>query len=253
MGQASKSVNNHLIVLNKCLNTAQEWGVIKITPNVKLLKVQPQKFDFLSHEECQLLLDNCDGMLKEMVLLGLRTGLRFGELIALEWSDIDFNSNLMTVQKSIVRGHLGSPKSNKIRYVPLLADVSDMLSLRFKKDGLVFSKYDQPLGPMLCLRWLRQACKKAGMRRIGFHVLRHTFASHLAQNGVSIVLIKELLGHADIKTTMRYSHLTSKAIREAVMTLENKSGDNTETVFNFHPNKVINLAPVEMKILPKSQ
>ncbi|MCX6792924.1 MAG: site-specific integrase [Candidatus Falkowbacteria bacterium] len=221
--QANKSVNNHLIILNKCFRTAQEWGVIDNIPKIKLLKVQPQKFDFLSAEECQLLLDNCDGVLREMVLVGLKTGLRFGELIALEWSDIDFKSNLMTVQKSIARGRLGSPKSNKIRYVPLLDDVSKVLNARSKKRGLVFSKDGKKhLGPVLCLRWLHLACKTAGLRKIGWHTLRHTFASHLAQNGVSIVLIKELLGHADIKTTMRYSHLTSLAIRGAVETLNQK-------------------------------
>lgn len=224
-GQSNKSVNNHLIVLNKCFNTAQEWGIIRSTPKIKLLKVQPQKFDFLSAEECQLLLDNCDGMLKEMVLLALKTGLRFGELIALEWSDVDLRNNLITVQKSIARGRLGSPKSNKIRYVPLLADVKELITSRQKRSGLVFSKDDnKPLGPVLCLRWLHQACKRAGIRKIGWHTLRHTFASHLAQNGVSIVLIKELLGHADIKTTMRYSHLTSQAIRGAVETLANNFG-----------------------------
>lgn len=253
-GQSNKSVNNHLIVLNKCFNTAQEWGVIQNTPKIKLLKVQPQKFDFLSSEECQLLLDNCDGLLKEMVLFALKTGLRFGELIALEWSDIDFRNNLATIQKSIVRGHLGSPKSNKIRYVPLLSGVLDAIEPRSKEKGFVFCKDDgKPLGPMLCLRWLHLACQRAGLRKIGWHTLRHTFASHLAQNGISIVIIKELLGHADIKTTMRYSHLTSLAIKEAVKTLENKSGDNTETILQLEDKKIINLIPVSSRISLKTQ
>lgn len=253
-GQANKSVNNHLIVLNKCLNTAQEWGVIENTPKIKLLKVQPQKFDFLSTEECQLLLDNCDDLLKEMVLFALKTGLRFGELIALEWSDIDFKSNLATIQKSIVRGHLGSPKSNKIRYVPLLNDIVETLKLRSMDKGFVFSKdNNQPLGPMLCLRWLHLACRRAGLRHLGFHVFRHTYASHLAQNGISIVIIKELLGHADIKTTMRYSHLTSFAIKEAVRTLENKSGDIVETVSKTISNTITLPIPIESEITQKTQ
>lgn len=221
-GQSNKSVNNHLIALNKCFSTALEWEVVKNIPKVKLLKVQPQKFDFLSLEECQLLMSNCDGLLQEMVAVALATGLRFGELIALEWDDINFTNNLMTVQRSISRGRLGSPKSNKIRHVPLLEDVSKMLQLRSKKHGLVFERGNGVhLGPSLCLRWLHLACKKSMMRNIGWHVLRHTFASHLAQNGVSIVLIKDLLGHADIKTTMRYSHLTVQAVRGAIDTLEN--------------------------------
>jgi len=222
-GQASKSVNNHLIALSKCLKVAQEWEVIENVPRIKLLKVEPQKFDFLSIEECQLLLDNCDGVLREMILFGLKTGLRFGELIALEWNDISLSNNLMTVQRSISRGRLGSTKSNKIRYVPLLEDISQMLSSRVRKSGYVFDREDKkPLNPALCLRWLHRACARAGLRRIGWHALRHTFASNLAQNGVSVVLIKELLGHADIKTTMRYSHLTPLAIRGAIETMSKK-------------------------------
>jgi integrase len=253
-GQSNKSVNNHLIALNKCLHMAQEWGVVENTPKIKLLKVQPQKFDFLRSEECDSLLDNCDGTLKEMVLLGLKTGLRFGELIALEWSDIDLKSNLATIQKSIARGHLGSPKSNKIRYVPLLGDVGEMLRVRSNKNGLIFSKGEnQPLGPMLCLRWLHLACKKAGLRKIGWHTLRHTFASHLAQNGVSIVIIKELLGHADIKTTMRYSHLTSLAVREAVRTLENNSGYNMTTISKPMLGREVKLISINSQILEKTQ
>ncbi|MDX9913672.1 MAG: site-specific integrase [Candidatus Moranbacteria bacterium] len=191
---------------------------------------------------------------KEMVLFALKTGLRFGELIALEWGDIDFKNSLATIQKSIARGHLGSPKSNKIRHVPLLGDVSEALSHRSQKNGFVFCREDgKPLGPVLCLNWLHRACKRAGFRNIGWHTLRHTFASHLAQNGISIVIIKELLGHADIKTTMRYSHLTSLAIKEAVKTLENKSGDNTETILQLEDKKIINLIPVSSKIPQKSQ
>jgi len=252
-GQSNKSVNNHLIVLNKCFNTAQEWGIIKVTPKIKLLKVQPQKFDFLSSEECQSLLDNCDGMLKEMVLFALKTGLRFGELIALEWSDIDFKNNLVTVQKSIARGHLGSPKSNKIRYVPLLEDVKDTISSRYKKHGTVFDKENKPLGPVLCLNWLHRACKRAGLRRIGWHTLRHTFASHLAQNGVSVVLIKELLGHADIKTTMRYSHLTPQAIRGAVETLANNFGHHLVTTSKVNHENILISGLVETKNIQKVQ
>lgn len=252
-GQACKSVNNHLIVLNKCLKMAQEWGILENVPKVKLLKVQPQKFDFLSSQECQQLLDSCDGVLKEMVLVGLKTGLRFGELIALEWGDIDFGSNLMTVQKSISRGRLGSPKSNKIRYVPLLGDVKDIITSRARKHGIVFDKDGHHLNPVLCLNWLHRACKRAGLRKIGWHTFRHTFASHLAQNSVSIVLIKELLGHADIKTTMRYSHLTSQAIRGAVETLTDNFGQHMVTAPKSKDENILVSNFVETKISQKAQ
>lgn len=253
-GQTNKSINNHLIVLNKCLNVAKEWEVVSSIPKVKLLKVPPQKFDFLTVDECQKILDSCGGLLQEMILFGLKTGLRFGELIALKWEDINFKGSLVTVQRSIARGKIGSPKSNKIRYIPLSEDISQTLNVRAQKTGFIFSRGDEkPLNPMLCLNWLHKACTKAGLRKIGWHTLRHTFASHLAQNGVSIVLIKELLGHADIKTTMRYSHLSASAVKGAIDTLSKDIGHNMVTIPEIREVKTAIIAPICSEILQKSQ
>lgn len=69
---------------------------------------------------------------------------------------------------------------------------------------------------------LRYACRKAGIRQIGWHVLRHTFGSHLAQRGASPKVVQELMGHADISTTMRYMHLAPAHHVEAVALLDNK-------------------------------
>jgi len=239
-GQSNKSINNHLIVLNKCLRVAQEWEIVKNIPKIKLLKIPPQKFDFLSIEECELLLNNSTGILKEMILVGLKTGLRFGELIALNWSDINFQNNIMIVQKSISRGMIGSTKSNRIRYIPLSNDILKLLESRSKKSGFIFCDENKnPLNPVTCQRWLHRACKRAELRKIGWHALRHTFASHLAQNGVSVVLIKGLLGHADIKTTMRYSHLTSLEFKGAIESLDDKFSHNIVIPIEMSPKNYL--------------
>ncbi len=71
-----------------------------------------------------------------------------------------------------------------------------------------------------CKRPLWKACSEAGLdRKVGWHVLRHTFASHLVMNGVSLKTVQDLLGHTDIKTTLRYMHLNPKVRRDAVQTL----------------------------------
>jgi integrase len=252
-GQSHKSINNHLIVLSKCLNVAKEWEVISSMPKVKLLKVPPQKFDFLTTDECQKLLDSCEGLLFEMILFGLKTGLRFGELIALKWEDINLKGLLATVQRSIARGRIGSTKSNKIRHIPLLNDISEMLSVRDKKEGYIFSNENgEPLIPMTCLRWLHGACEKSGLRKIGWHGLRHTFASHLAQNGVSILVIKELLGHADIKTTMRYSHLSTSVVKGAIDTLGRDIGHNMVTISNSKETGKMTPLPGKLEIVKKT-
>lgn len=136
----------------------------------------------------------------------------------------------------------------------MLSDVKEMIMPRHKKSGLIFDKGDNKhLGPVLCLNWLHRACKKAGLRSVGWHTLRHTFASHLAQNGISIVLIKELLGHADIKTTMRYSHLTSSAIKSAVETLSNNFGQHLVTAPKVNEDKINILINSKAEIIGKPQ
>lgn len=253
-GLSHKSINNFLIVMSRCLKIAQEWSVIEKVPRIKLLKVQIQKFDHLSEKECQDLLDNSDGILKNMILVALKTGLRFGELIALEWKDIDYTNNQMTVRQSLYRGVMGGTKSNKIRFVPLIDDVCETLRSINKNNSFIFTKEKgDNLEPMLCLRWLHRTCERAGLRRIGWHTLRHTFASQLAQRGVSITIVKELLGHSDIRTTMRYSHLTTSATREAVLLLNQNIGHNMATISDTANEKLVLPIPVKSEIIQKHQ
>ncbi|MFZ4648911.1 MAG: tyrosine-type recombinase/integrase [Patescibacteria group bacterium] len=252
-GQSMKSVNNHLIAFNKCMKTAQDWEVISQIPKAKLLKVPPQTFDFLSIEECSTILNYCEGMLGEMVLFALYTGVRFGELIAISWDDINFGEGIITIQKSITRGQLGSPKSNRIRHIPLHNNITKVLSARTQRTGFIFSKENnQPLNPVLCLNHLHRACKRAELRKIGWHVLRHTFASHLVQNNVSIVAVKELLGHADIKTTMRYSHLNDTVTRDAINTLDQNNGHNMVTILENRVSKPVTFLPSKAELPQKT-
>ena len=213
----SKSINNHLTVLKKCLETACEWKLLKNTPRIKLLKTPPQKFDYLTIHECEMILNNSIDDLKDMIILGLNTGLRFGEIIALSWEDVDLNKRMLSINKSISKGLLGSTKSNKNRYIPMSPPAYEMLRSREKKNGFVFTNIKgDALEQVKYCKLLHRACERANMRKIGWHTLRHTFASHLAQKNISIKAVQELLGHSDIKTTMRYAHLGISELRSAV-------------------------------------
>jgi integrase len=243
-GLSNKYINNLLCVLSKCLRTAEDWGILDKPPKIKHLKVAPQKFDFLSIEESEVLLKHAQGFLKDMILFALQTGLRFGEIIAVTWKDINFNENVLTVSKSVSRGYLGSTKSNKIRYIPLSNDLVQMLEFRKldeSKNELVFpNTVGKYLIQERCRKWLHQICKKADLRIIGWHTFRHTFASRLAENGISMRTIQELLGHADTNTTMRYAHLSPLILREAIKTLERPitwhNSDTTKNrVLEFEP------------------
>lgn len=223
-GLAAKSINNHLTILRKALHCAQEWGHIERLPLIKPLKTAPAKYDFLTKEESRLLLTAAEGEWHDMILLALETGLRFGELIALRWEDVDFTTGEFTISRSYAKGVLGSTKSNRIRHIPISDNARNMLLLRPKRHDLVFAERDgEPLSHKRCIRELHIRCQQAGLRPIGWHTFRHTFASGLVQDGANLLAVKELLGHSDIHTTMRYAHLNRSALHQA---MQLRAGDS---------------------------
>ncbi len=220
-GAAPKTVNTHLTVFRKCVTTAFDWhGLSGVAPKVVWLKCPPPETDYLSPEECQLLLDHAHGVIREMILMGLRTGMRLGEMKGLQWSSIDWQQKMITVRhsKSDYSKDLGSPKTNRQRHIPMCDDIYAVLLARRRATGYVFlgSCSEKPFDNKNLARQLDRACKSAGLRHIGWHTLRHTFASHLAAKGVPISAIQMLMGHSTIMMTMRYAHLAPSTLREAV-------------------------------------
>jgi integrase len=155
-----------------------------------------------------------------MITVALGTGLRFGELTALTWDDVDLVQRELIVKQAFSQGVLGSTKSNKIRRVPMTTSVYDTLNEMGKSSGYVFAGMNgKPSDQSTSIRRLHRICSKAGLRNIGWHCLRHTFASHLAQAGANLIAVQNLLGHSDIHTTMRYAHINSGVLREAIDSL----------------------------------
>ena len=118
---------------------------------------------------------------------------------------------------------LVAPKSNRERHIPLDSDVYETLYKRKRETGYVFldeGKY--PFDYHRMERRLTKACKKAGLLKIGWHTLRHTFASHLASKGVPMTAVQQLMGHSNITTTMRYAHLAPSTLRAAIDMLNPK-------------------------------
>ncbi len=229
-GISPKTVNNHVGVLGKCLRTAVEWGRAVSAPRPRMLKVPPQRFDFLNPlESSQLVAAIIDPRWRAMIVCALRAGLRQGELHGLRWEDIDFERWTLSVRQSIVRGIVGSPKNNKVRHIPLAADLMDALAVLKPKTGYVFQQDNgEPMTRGMAWRALQSATKRAGLRSMGWHVLRHTFASQLATKGVSIQVIQTLLGHSDLKMTLRYAHLAPSTLRDAIDVLQAEEKTETE-------------------------
>jgi integrase len=179
---------------------------------------QAARFDFYSPEEIHKLVasagDPQDGTI---YLTAAFSGLRRGELIALLWEDVDFENHSIRVWETVKRLERGVPKSRKARTVPMVDDVANALK-RLKareshtqpKDPVFASESGEAIDGSALRRRYIEDLDSAGLRFLRFHDLRHTFGS-LAINSASIVQVQAWMGHADIKTTMRYLHHKSRA------------------------------------------
>lgn len=237
-GITAKRLKNVLAVLSKMLRYAEEVHVLERAPKVRMPKIAPVTFDYLNDSEYARVIraSEYDAQRHVLILLAGDTGLRKGELLALEWDDVDLVARTLTVRRSVwydneSRAHVGAPKSGRERKIPMTDRLHDRLRAhRHLRGKRVFSNDDgSPLTPGQIESALATVSRRAGLRAIGWHVLRHTFASHLAQRGASPKAIQELLGHSEMGTTMRYMHLAPAHHREAIALLEGTSSTTTSS------------------------
>lgn len=222
----AKSVNNDLAVLGKLLSRAVEWGLVQHVPKLPKLRREKPAFDFLTFEESDQLLTAADPVWKCWLLLLVRTGLRVGEALALQWEDVDLVAGRLTVRRTLWNGQLGTPKNGKLRVIPLTPSVVSALKAhRHLRSPFVFCCEDKGewkhLTHSRVAEVVPQACRRAGLaKRLTSHSLRHTFASHLVMRGTPLLVVKELLGHADLSMVLRYAHLEPCITRDAVQVLD---------------------------------
>jgi integrase len=148
-----------------------------------------------------------------LFLTGAFTGLRMGELLALQWRDVDFGGQVLRVRRSYnIHGGLGTPKRGKVRSVPLVPDVARALARLAEREDFVGDDelvFPNELGRFMDASSLRDRYKaalvRAGLRSLRFHDLRHTFGT-LAVRRAEVPAVQAWMGHADIQTTMCYVH-----------------------------------------------
>lgn len=160
--------------------------------------------------------------------IALYTGMRKGEILALQWGDIDFDKSIIYVTKSVYhqgdRAYIKAPKTKEsIRAVPLLAPLREQLiSLRAKDDKYVIS--DDGTKPLTNRRYLtlfKRYKEQTGIMCTA-HQLRHSFATIAIENGVPMKSVQEILGHQQLSTTLDiYTDFREKALRDAQTSLEN--------------------------------
>lgn len=218
---SAKTINNVVGILRNLLITAAEWQIVTAAPRVKMLPFTPPPFKTLTSGEVARLLENADEEWRLMLLLALRTGMRAGELLGLHWQSVDLARGIITVRHSLVNGILGTPKSHKTRHIPMTPQTRSELAAARRDSGYVFQAKDgTPLHHSTIRDALERQCRRAGVPRVGWHALRHTFATELAAKGVPLHVVQSLLGHSSITTTMRYAHVAPSAREDAVRLLE---------------------------------
>ena len=225
-GHQPKTANNVLSVLGKLLKVAVEWKVIPSMPcRVRLLKAGAAVVEFYEPEVYDALVEaaaKVDPRIHLVVLLGGDAGLRLGECIGLEWTDVDFKRGLLQVRRTVWEGHVTVPKSGKARVVPTTKRLLAALQAhRHLQGDRVLMNGSRPVDRAWIAYWMRKAQRRANMPRNGrVHILRHTYCSRLAMLGVPAMSIKELAGHASLETTMRYMHLSPQVKGQAVAALD---------------------------------
>ena len=226
-GLKKKSQNNYMAILSGLFRQAVKWGYIKQSPMIdfKWHKIDKLEYNFYDEEQTQHFLSTAEQFRPDLYAFyftAFTTGMRLGELCGLQWGDIDFVKNKIHVRHNYVRGVLGSPKSGESRFIKLHTELAQVFkSHRHLRGDFVFCHEDgTPLEVNDTRKpffWLQ---KKAGLHRIKFHEIRHSFASQLVMNGKPMKAIAQFMGHSTVWVTEIYGHLTPEAEDEAINSLK---------------------------------
>jgi integrase len=226
--RSPKTVNNVLTVLSILLKTAVEWREIDRMPcTIKSLPTAKNAAGFHDFDEYERLLVVAQKRGESaylMVLLGGDAGMRLGEIVALEWRDVDLDARRLTVQRSDWLGHVTTPKGGRLRRVPLTQRLAAALkaSRHLRGERVLCLTDGTPITRDRVIKAIRAAQRVAHTQVAGVHVLRHTFCSHLAMRGAPARAIQELAGHADLTMTQRYMHLSPSATEDAIRLLDDR-------------------------------
>lgn len=251
-GLAPNTVAHIKALLSGILTHALDEGLISVNPSSRLgrlIKTKERKADVnpLTREEARDFLEGVREHYPQhypFFLCALRTGMRLGELVGLQWGDIDFHGGFIEVRRAYFKGRLVTPKNGKSRRIDMSRQLSETLKALYaarKKEALAKGWREVPEhvfindmgkfldGDNLRRRIFTPALSKAGLRKMRIHDLRHTFASLLIQQGESLAYVKDQMGHHSIQITVdTYGHLVPGANREAVDKL-----DDPETLITY--------------------
>jgi integrase len=213
---SAATVNRELATCRALLTlAAREWDALEKVPTVRLLKEPEGRLRYLTADEIARLLAVCANSLnphlRTIVVLAANTGARKSEILNLEWGQVDFARGVVKLEVT---------KSGRRREIPMNDAVYAALSaLPGNKDaGRLFHKANGAAWGQIRTAF-ENACRTAKLANFRFHDLRHTAASQLLMRGATLTDVKAVLGHSDLKMTLRYAHLSPEHLRSAVARL----------------------------------
>ena len=219
------TVNRELATLKTMLSKAVQWDILENSPakNIKFLRENNRRVRYLEKAEIKRLLNCSFGYIKPIIIMALNTGMRKGEILGLKWRDIDYKRGII---------YLLDTKNNDKREVPMSSFVKRALVRVPKHPDSPYIFCNKAGKPYKDIRKsFFTSLKKASIINFRFHDLRHTFASQLVMSGVDLNTVRELMGHRDIKMTLRYAHLSPDHKRRAVELL----GNQMDTIWSLRP------------------
>lgn len=212
---SNSTINKYISALSKMYNLGISNKLINYNPvkEVKKLREDSFKIRYLSREEEERMFDIISSdykYLQPIIICALHTGMRKGEILNLKWSNVDFEFNFIEILKT---------KSGKTRKIPISDTLLNVLREQPQTHEYVFTNTYTGKPYTDIHNSFRMILTKANINNFRFHDLRHTVATRLVEKGIDLIVVKEILGHSKIDTTMRYAHAVPKRKLEAIEVL----------------------------------
>lgn len=240
---SATTIRRYVTCLKSIFKQAMKLDLIAVNPTdsqkISMPKIVQPKLEIFTKQEAQTMLSclvNEDLQFQVMIQIAIITGARRGELVGLKFSDVDFNSRKITIERAAI--HLSGqqtttkpPKDYEIRTISVNEYCIELIKLLKQEkeerrerlgdewigDDWLFTQWNgEIMNPQTPTKWFTKFLKRNNLKHRKFHCLRHTSATLLLYGGLNIKQVQGRLGHGDIETTNRYLHYISEADEEAV-------------------------------------
>ncbi len=226
-GAAPRTVNYELILMGHAFNLAlREWEWVKENPVSKVRKEKVHNFieRWLTHEEEEKLLKASPKWLQQIIVFAIHTGFRESEILDLKWRQVDLKRRTIIIYEQ---------KNRSVDTLPMNRTAWDILlerneSPHQESDCVFLNTCGKRILTSNLIRAFHTAIEKAGIAKLRFHDLRHTFATRLVQNGVDLYRVQKLGRWKDTSMIKRYAHHYAESLRPGVETMD-KEGPSVST------------------------